>query len=426
MSSSRRSQALAEPLRVVAISLALSGIIALSPAEAVQIPRESVPRALSATEDALRRGDLARAQTLLAPLVSAPGLGQLASGERIEVLALWGEVLLGREDPERAIAAFDDARRLATGERRIELTLRLAGGYLAVSDPESARELIESLSATDRERPEAKFLSAVVVYADEDREEARRRLEALQKEQPLAEAAHYLGVLAYERGAHEEALEHFSLAVRLDPRDYYSSVYRSRCLLDLHRMIDAERELRRLKTRHRTPEVSCLLGRVLLRQRRDRDALAEFRAAIRERPSYAEALFGEASALRRLGETDAAREVADRFRRVHLRQEADRRRLDALHQKSLRAPGRWQLRREIAELSRAAGDLEAAERHAWRAVRLSPDEVSCRLLLARVLVDQGRYQAAAVQYQRLLSEHPRNSEARAELERLVRDHARKQ
>ena len=393
--------------------------------EARTQPKAPPWETVSAAELALQRGDLLAAEKLLGPIVARPRLAVLPPRDRVRILELWGDVLVAREDPERALAAFDEARSIASGEAKTELTLRQADCFLALSDLASASKLLETLNESDRARPRARFLSAVVIYAADDHEQAQQRFEALFAREPTAETAHYLGVIAYEQGALEEALKKFSAAIEMDPGDYYSRVYRSRCLLDLHQVAEAERELREVKAHRPTPEVLCLFGRALMRQRREREALAAFRAAMRDHPSYSEAMFGEATVLRRLGDVKKAREAAERFRRIHLRQDQERRRLDALHQKILRSPSRWQLRMEIARLSRVSGDLEAAERHAWRAVRLAPEEVRCRLLLARILVDQGRYQAAAVQYQRILRRHPDHDEARGELERMVSQHARR-
>ncbi len=388
--------------------------------------RGSVSQAAREARVALAAGRWAAAEKLLGPLVVPARLAELPAGIRVELLGLWGEVLFAREDPEAALAALEQALSSASDAARDALGLRLVECLLAVSEPEGARRRFTSLTEQERQKPQARFLNALVLYALEEEDEAGRLFEAVLESAPVAEAAHYLGVLTYDRGQPGAALKHFSTAIKLDPGDYYSRIYRARCLLDLNLAPRAERELRELRARRSTPEVSCLLGRALSRQRRDREALGFFRAATRERPEYAEALFGESSALRRLGEQVKAREAAEKFRRVHLRQERKRRRLEALHQESLRSPRRWQLHEAMARLGHESGDLEAAERHAWRALRIAPLEVSPRLLLARILVDRGRYQGAALHYQKVLRRNTQHETARTDLERLVREHARRE
>ncbi len=395
--------------RCVIAFVALCGVGAF----AAELSGASAEDRLAPARAALARGDWPKAVELLRPVIAEGG----APADRAAAFALWGEIELLGGDPEAAIATWEKAHALAPSAGLAE---SLADAALSVGDPKAALRWLEAAKVqTDG----GTILRAIARLALGERDRAERELTAVTG--PAAGmAAHYLGVIAFERGESETALVHFDRAATGGPDDYYAVIYRARALLDLHRIAAAERELTRIESVRASAEVAYLRGLSALRARRPGEAVRHFRAALERRENYPEALYGLATALKKAGETASARSAFERFRAARTKESKLRGRVEMLEQKVTRTPKELAPRLELLQLTRELGDLESAERHAWTAVRLAPDSPATRLALARTLVLVGRFQRASVQYQRILTAQPSHRAAREELDRLVREHAR--
>ncbi len=317
-------------------------------------------------------------------------------------------------------AALPDRSDTSSAPR---VAIELARCRLEMWDAEGARDAV----ADGEDWSETLGLDRIEVLAIADfmsgREaSARERFARLPGASPVTQ--HYLGLIDFNAGRFERALEHFSRALASDPEDYYSALHLGWCLLELGRLEEARAALGKLLERADSPEVWQLLGRVDLRAERFADASARFREALARSPDDAESVFGLATALRRLGDGDGAREAFDRFRVLHRRHQEALRRSYVLTQRQL-SSGDVTLLEELAAHALSAGDPVEAERAAWRALRGDAARVGARLTLARALASAGRYTAAALHYRRLLRAVPDHEVATAELRALIRDHGRR-
>jgi len=333
-------------------------------------------------------------------------------------------------DFESCVEAFAAARDAAiedTGKAPRGLLFALADARLRMSDAEGAWKALEGLDSTATVAPEEALVLASIQDQRGNAGVAEKLLRLSLAEQPSCDAAHTLGVRLFERGDYEEALEAFETSLRLTPpgdsaRPYYTRIYRARTLLKVGRLEDSLNELEALPAE--SPEVNYLRGKTLARLDRTDAAVDAFHEALKLDPTYAEALFGLSGALRQLGKSTAARESLKKFRA--LQRELNRRDREqmGLLQEVLRQPRVPELRERLGEAALAARNFEVAESNLWHAVRLQDRPLRARLLLARTYLQTGRYQAAAVQYRRILQAEPHHRDARAELEAMIIEHSR--
>lgn len=385
--------------------------------------------ALAAASQALESGDAEGALRILEPLLADPAFPSLDAPRRARVPFLLGHAAEAREDPESAAHAFQMALAAAKGGAESGLEedalLGAARAALEMKDARSALAALEQLAPAALERPQAAGLRGSAFLLDGDTRGAERAFEKSLRGGPSAEALLQLGIIRFDRGEHLAALERFNEAARLGPPNYYLQVYRARSLLELDRSADAVKVLGPLAESTGSPESHYLLGKAWSRLGRFEEAAASFRKAMERNPAYAEACLGLGTALRRLGRKEEAGEALKRFEALHEEEASRLRKMNALSQALLRSPRDASAAEALARASLESGDLEAAERHAWQALRGDPTRRGARILLARALARSGRYAAAAIHYRRILEADPAEVEARVELEELVRKHARK-
>jgi tetratricopeptide (TPR) repeat protein len=396
----------------------------------VAAPR-GAEEALAAASGALEAGDARGALEVLEDLTSSAGFASLEPGLRTRTWALLGLAW----DPERAAPALEAALEAVAGQTAPSplldppmaeaAALSLARVGLEMKDGELARSALARLSPEARARHPARGLLPLSLFFEGDARGAEAAFHAAHREKPAAQSAFYLGVILFDRGEREAALARFEEAARLDPGDYYARIYRARALLELNRPGDAVAALEGIASAFKTPEVYYLLGKARLREDRFEEAERLFQKALDLNRDYPEALFGLGTALRRLGKSPEAHAVLEKFQALHRAESERLRRADALSQALLRNPRDAAAAETLSRFSLESGDLEAAERHAWRAVRLEPARHGARLILARALARSGRYAAAAIHYQRILKADPAHADARAELEDLVAKHSKR-
>jgi tetratricopeptide (TPR) repeat protein len=395
-----------------------------------------VSREVTEAAARLEAGRPRRTLEICERLAAEPEFSSFPARVRERVWALLGFAATTAEDPEKAVSALQKALQVSPEEPvvglRKQVVLDLARACIALSDAPGARLALERFALDGGGDSTASLLRAESYLLDQDAPRARAIFETLVGS---ARAAFSLGVIRFDQGDLERALTHFEEAARLEPQEYYTEIYRARTLLDLDRAAEAIRILEMLAENVdggfkrtlplKTPETLFLLGRAYTRQERFAEGVQLLRDAIRERPEYTEAYFALGTALRRLGKSEEARNALRRFQALHL---ADSRRLRALEvqtQVVLLHPADAAAREELARLALEAGDFEATLRYAWNALRLGSETGQARLTLARALLRTGRYNAAALHYQRFLRAHPGHATALKELEELVRQHSRK-
>lgn len=265
-------------------------------------------------------------------------------------------------------------------------------------------------------------LEAVAFFVSGKQKAALEKLEALSERS--AAGWHYMGLILLDSGQLERALECFRQALEASPGDYYDLLYRASCLIRLHRVEDARQALEAVRKVADTPEVNLLLGRLELRAERFDRAESALRKAVRMSPENAEAHFSLMTVLRRQEKTEAARGAARKFRELHARQQEHMTYAYRLSQEHESRPGDPVPAEKLALHYYRTRDPAAAERMAWKALRLAPGRTAARLCLARTCAMVGRYREAAVHYRKILRRQPDHSEAEQELRELIRQHAR--
>jgi len=133
----------------------------------------------------------------------------------------------------------------------------------------------------------------------------------LEAEPGHADTNHLLGVLAYQRGQHEEAIRLISKAIEAVPANspgqyaYYCNL--GNALKDQGRLDNAvEAYSKALDIETDNPETLNNLGTVLRQQGRLDDAVERYRKAIGVKPDYADALYNLGNALKEKGNFDEA------------------------------------------------------------------------------------------------------------------------
>ncbi len=334
-------------------------------------------------------------------------------------------------DPEEAAEAFRQSVELGPPELKTQASLELAKTRLEMWDAEAARKILESLPPSPPDSPPAveemaqrrAELLALCLYMAGKEAEAEKAFAQLSGKG--ASTWHYLGLIAFHQGDTQKALERFDRSAALEPRDYYSLLYRGWCLLELNRLEGGREAFRQLLQFADTPEAHQMLGRLEQRAGRFAEAEEHFQEALKRSPDLLEAQFGLATVLKRLGRNEEAKAAFERFQSLHRRQEESQKKAYQLNQALQANPRDAGSGEALARHYFSTGDYAGAERQAWQALRANPRQAVARLILARALAAVGRYREAAVQYRRLLRAEPEQREAREELEKLISQHAKK-
>ena len=236
-----------------------------------------------------------------------------------------------------------------------------------------------------------------------------------------------LGLIAFHRGDHAAATRHFEAATLRAPKDYYSRLYWGWSLLENNEPDAAIRAFRQAESVAPTAEIASFLGRAELRADRFAEAIAHFRRALKTDPTLSEAQFGLATALRRSGHGEEAKQWTDRFQQQHDQQQARLRKTLRISQRVEQHPEDTDAAMALGEQYLSAGDFEGAERVAWRALLRDPRFGPARLLLARFGVATGKFQMSAFHLRKIVndSDGPVADTARRELAELIQRHGRR-
>jgi len=372
-------------------------------------------------ENALAEGRPERAVKILEDAIAR------AEGRRPEEAAglylILARVQLERNDPEETIASLDEAQKLG-GASREEPLLR-AQALLTMGESAASLELLAPLELSGPPFTDGHAVLCEALLSEGKRTRAEALLVRLRQNDATPWTLHRLGVLFHERGEHHKAVEVLREAIDKDANDYYSRIYVARSLLELERPDDAVRTLEAVRRVADTPEVTYLLGRAAAATADPKSAVAHFRATLERQPTYTEALYGLSCALRDLDETEESRRTFLRFQKLH--REDSRRLVDAsrFEQELVLSPEDTGVALRAARFHLREKNYNRAERTAWRVLRRNPLDVTARMILARALGAQGRYQEAALHYQKTLRIQPDHTEAQRELEGLVERHRRR-
>jgi tetratricopeptide (TPR) repeat protein len=207
-----------------------------------------------------------------------------------------------------------------------------------------------------------------------------------------ADSLHLLGVLAYQRGEPQSAIDLIGHAIALNDAVPFFHNNRGLALVALGRIDEAAAHYERaLALKSDYVEALSNLGSVRLMQGRGEEAIGLHKRALAHNPEYAEGQMNLGNALREQGKPDEA--MARYERAIALRPdyvEAMNNLGNALH--------------DLGKLSDARAIYE-------RALGLRADFAEARCNLGNTLHELGEFDAAAIQFERAIALNPDYTEA---------------
>lgn len=211
-----------------------------------------------------------------------------------------------------------------------------------------------------------------------------------------ADSLHLLGVLAYQRGQHPNAIALIGQAIALkDDVPFYHN-NRGLALRELGQIDAAGADYERaLALKPDYVEALSNLGNLRLAQGRIDDAVACFKRALAHNPDYAEAQMNLGNALRAQGKCGEA--VARYERAIALR------------------PDYAEALSNLGNTLRELGEIERAIDSYQRALAIKPDFAEALANLGNALIEAGQLDAAALQLERAVALRPDDADARNSL-----------
>lgn len=230
---------------------------------------------------------------------------------------------------------------------------------------------------------------------------------ALEENEADGKALHGLGVLCFETGRREEAIELLERGAALLPDDLPLQLNLAASYAAVGRFSDAERLFRAALARDPSVfEAQMNLANVLRDQGRIEEALAAYGSALTIDPAQAGAARQVAHLLRRLGRGSAA---VDAFRRAI---ELD--------------PNNAQLHFQLANLHQQQGDRAAAIENFTRALALKPDYAAAAVNLGAALQEDGHTAEAEAAHRRAIALEPNSVEATRNLAGLLQKRGKRE
>lgn len=228
--------------------------------------------------------------------------------------------------------------------------------------------------------------------------------------------------VAEAKGEYEKAIELWRKVLQINPRlpDIRNKL--AGVLIDSGKLNEAiavlEEELEVAPEQRSSPLI--LLGKAYLQLREYAKAQEFYEAAVEIEPDHRGAWYGLATAHARLGHSEEARRFMERFQKVRA---ADRD-ADIRHKRSRRGRGRdlVRVRRLAAHVHTSVGItyhskgyLRRAEPYWKRAAELDPKDSTCRVQLAKLYLNGGKFEKALPICEQLVKIDPANTMFRVNL-----------
>ncbi|HXE27508.1 MAG TPA: tetratricopeptide repeat protein [Stellaceae bacterium] len=240
-----------------------------------------------------------------------------------------------------------------------------------------------------------------------------------------ADSLHLLGVLAYQRGEPQSAIDFIGQAIAINDAVPFFHNNRGLALVALGQIGEASVHYERaLALKADYVEALSNLGNLRLMQGRAEDAIGLHKRALAHNPDYADGQMNLGNALREQGKLDEA--VTRYERAIALRPdyaEALSNLGNALHDLGKLAEARASYERALAlrpdfaealgnlgNVLHETGDLEAAVTRLKRAIALRPDYAEAQNGLGLVLDKKGEYDKAIACFERALASQPDDAE----------------
>jgi len=241
-----------------------------------------------------------------------------------------------------------------------------------------------------------------------------------------SDALHLLGVIAYQFGRNDIAVQLIVKAIDIDPNQplYYTNL--GNALRDQGNLDDAIASYQKALTiKPDLAEANYNLGNALLEQNKPDEAVTSYRKALRIRPDYAEAHSNLGNTLKELGRLDDA--VASYQNALSINPELaevqynlgnafyEQRKLDdavASYRKALRIePGYAEAHNNLGSALKEQGRLDDAMASYQSALSIKPDFAEAHNNLGNALMDQGKLEDAISFYEKTLRIDPEFAEA---------------
>jgi len=385
LSDLRAMLRLLEPVERVALSAALYGLGELS-------VYARIARALNA----LNSGT---SDTITARVLSAMEL--VDSSRFCPLLSRYADRETRRWFGARALAISASLQRNGRRESTCEELLNEVEHALWTDETERGIRLVDQLLVLEPQNARALYLKASVLK-DEDRfEDALKCATSAVAANPSDWQAHRLrGSLQWDLGRSEAALEAYDRALELNPTDPFTWYYKGYVLYRLRRPEHALPCLdRSLSLDPDVPSVQNHKAFCLEQLERYEEAVGCYKRSLRLRPADVATRDHLASALHKSGELTEALQVVEitlklvpqRLRSLEQRAETLRvmkrwrQAEDAFADVLREAPDRFNAWVSRGTINHRLGDLDRAVECLKHAVRLSPESVPARNLLARFL-----------------------------------------
>ena len=239
-----------------------------------------------------------------------------------ELAALFESQLLARESPSAGVDVLEQFLKANPGAR--EVRLHLARGLVAEKRYGEARRHFDRLLADNPDSPELIYPVAILALQQDDVATAEPLLKVLFERGESSEkgiAAFYLGQIAEDRGAPQDAVKYYR-QVSFGDQFAPAQIRVANILVKQKDGLPAAREHLQISAKVYPPAKSQLLvaeAHLLRDVGRDEEALQLLNTVILQQPDQAEALYDAAMLAEKLGRMDV---VESNLRRViHLRPE---------------------------------------------------------------------------------------------------------
>ncbi|MEO0326337.1 MAG: tetratricopeptide repeat protein, partial [Myxococcota bacterium] len=282
--------------------------------------------------------------------------------------------LLARDEPDRAIAAYEQALAALRGDNRVlgPVLRELAEAQLAAGRTEDALATVDrGLRISGRSTGVRAELLDVLTRVHRQAETLPALAARLTREARRFDEVELLGRVRDELGEDEAALQAYRRALRLNPRS--------------------------VDTRVRVVQLLSRSGRL-------EEVVEEYRALVRAAPREPRFVVELAQLLMQVGRREEALRLAAETSRRHRREVA-------VHQ-------------ALAELYTVWGEQELATEELGALVRVEPRDPAHLIALGEQLLDSGDEAGALATWRRILQVERNAGEAHATLARVFADHDR--
>lgn len=286
-----------------------------------------------------------------------------------------------------------NVERMATDSE----ALALAAQHRQFGRFDLAERVYEQILTASPRHPVATHYAGLVAFELGREQSAIELLERSIALNPLEPIFHgNLGVILYRQGKPDAAIASYQRALQIQPdfADAHNNL--GNALRSQGRLSEAAASYRRaLRINPNNPAAHNNLGVVLFEENQPEEAVACYRSALQINPNYADAHNNLGNVSRSQGRLEES---------------------EAIYRRALRFnPGYAEAHNNLGNALRLQGKLEEARRCCERALELNPDYVAAHFNLGNVFKSQGKLSEAVACYRRTLEFDPDYAAAHSNL-----------